>query len=99
MIHIKKGRSLRDVHHESDKAGVQDFVLLDNFQSEDAFIENLRKRFKNDLIYTYISNVVVSMNPYHELKIYEPEYIRIYQNVNLYELPPHMYVLNAIFYY
>jgi len=34
-----------------DRIGVQDFVLLEDFQSEDAFLENLRKRFKSSLIY------------------------------------------------
>lgn len=37
--------------HDRDRAGVQDFVLLENYQSEDAFIDNLRKRFKENLIY------------------------------------------------
>ena len=34
-----------------DRIGVQDFVLLEDFKSEDAFMENLRKRFKERLIY------------------------------------------------
>lgn len=34
-----------------DRVGVQDFVLLENYTSEAAFIENLRKRFKENLIY------------------------------------------------
>lgn len=37
--------------HERDRAGVQDFVLLENYQSEEAFIGNLKKRFQEDLIY------------------------------------------------
>lgn len=37
--------------HERDRVGVQDFVLLEDFQSESAFIDNLRKRFHEDLIY------------------------------------------------
>lgn len=37
--------------HERDRVGVQDFVLLEDFRSEAAFIDNLRKRFKEDLIY------------------------------------------------
>ncbi|EGD72824.1 MYO1C protein [Salpingoeca rosetta] len=89
----RHGRHLRDIHSEADNVGVQDFVLLEDFQSEDAFIENLRVRFQKDLIYTYISNVVVSVNPYHQLPIYTPDYISIYQNVNLYELPPHVFAL------
>lgn len=34
-----------------DKVGVQDFVLLDAYTSESAFLENLRKRFRENLIY------------------------------------------------
>lgn len=37
--------------HERDRVGVQDFVLLEDFESEAAFIENLRRRFKENLIY------------------------------------------------
>lgn len=40
--------------HERDRAGVQDFVLLENFTSEVAFIDNLKKRFQENLI--YVSN-------------------------------------------
>ena len=34
-----------------DRIGVQDFVLLEDFRSEDAFLENLRKRYNSGLIY------------------------------------------------
>lgn len=34
-----------------DRVGVQDFVLLHDHTSESEFIENLKKRFTNDLIY------------------------------------------------
>ena len=34
-----------------DRIGVQDFVLLEDFQSEEAFLENLRKRYNSGLIY------------------------------------------------
>lgn len=37
-----------------DRVGVQDFVLLENYTSEAAFIENLRKRFKENLIYVSV---------------------------------------------
>lgn len=34
-----------------DRVGVQDFVLLENHNSEAAFIENLRRRFRESLVY------------------------------------------------
>lgn len=76
-----------------DKVGVQDFVLLENFRSEDAFINNLCKRFNMEIIYTYIGSVVVSVNPYKPLGIYTQEAMEEYRGVNLYEMPPHIFAI------
>lgn len=38
-----------------DVVGVQDFVLLEDFNNIDAFIDNLRKRFRENLIYVRIT--------------------------------------------
>ncbi|XP_039257416.2 unconventional myosin-Ic-like isoform X2 [Styela clava] len=77
-----------------DRVGVQDFVLLENYTSENAFIENLRKRFSEKLIYTYIGSVLVSVNPYRPLNIYTPYHQEKYQGVNFYEMPPHVYAIS-----
>ena len=37
--------------HVRDRVGVQDFVVLENHTSETEFMENLQKRFKEELIY------------------------------------------------
>ncbi|ALC42993.1 Myo61F, partial [Drosophila busckii] len=79
--------------HERDRAGVQDFVLLENYQSEDAFIDNLRKRFQENLIYTYIGQVLVSVNPYKQLPIYSDAHIKEYRNKHFYEMPPHVFAV------
>ena len=39
---------------------------------------------------TYIGTVVVSVNPYKNLPIYNQDVIEKYRGENLYELPPHM---------
>ena len=36
---------------EQDNAGVQDSVLLEDYENESVFLDNLEKRFKKDLIY------------------------------------------------
>uniref|UniRef100_A0A3Q2YD77 Unconventional myosin-Ib n=2 Tax=Hippocampus comes TaxID=109280 RepID=A0A3Q2YD77_HIPCM len=72
--------------------GVGDMVLLEPL-SEDSFLENLRKRFDHNEIYTYIGSVVISMNPYRSLPIYTPEKVEEYRNRNFYELSPHIYAL------
>ncbi|TSO98497.1 Unconventional myosin-Ih [Bagarius yarrelli] len=76
-----------------DRVGVQDMVLLDAHNSETAFLDNLKKRFSEDLIYTYIGTLLISVNPYKELDIYSKRHMDIYMVVNFYELPPHIYAL------
>nr|CAD7442721.1 unnamed protein product [Timema bartmani] len=92
-----QGAMERDLHAR-DVVGVQDFVLLENYQSEEAFVDNLKKRFKANLIYTYIGQVLVSVNPYRNLNIYTTETIKEYQKVLFYEAPPHVFALTDIAY-
>ncbi|XP_039485218.1 unconventional myosin ID [Drosophila santomea] len=74
------------------EAGVQDFVLLDQVSME-KFMDNLRKRFQNGSIYTYIGEVCVSMNPYRQMNIYGPETIRKYKGRELFENAPHVFAI------
>ncbi|XP_077448132.1 unconventional myosin-Ic-like [Stigmatopora argus] len=76
-----------------DRVGVQDFVLLENHKSEAAFIENLRRRFRENLVYTYVGSVLVSVNPYKELEIYTKPQMERYRGVSFYEISPHIYAL------
>ncbi|XP_047185070.1 unconventional myosin-Ih [Scophthalmus maximus] len=75
-----------------DRVGIQDFVLLDE-TTEAAFLSNLNKRFSKDLIYTYIGTLLVSVNPYKELDVYNNKQMDLYMGVNFFELPPHIYAL------
>uniref|UniRef100_A0A1L8EGC1 Putative myosin class ii heavy chain n=2 Tax=Haematobia irritans TaxID=7368 RepID=A0A1L8EGC1_HAEIR len=79
--------------HERDRVGVQDFVLLENYQSDEAFINNLRKRFQENIIYTYIGQVLISVNPYKQLPIYNESDIKEYRNKHFYEIPPHVFAV------
>nr|XP_033794871.1 unconventional myosin-Ia isoform X3 [Geotrypetes seraphini] len=72
--------------------GVGDMVLLDPL-SEDSMIKNLKTRFNQNEIYTYIGNVVISINPYKPLPIYTLEKVEEYRNCNFYELKPHIYAI------
>lgn len=82
---------------EGPGCGKADFVLLDQVTMED-FMKNLQLRFEKGRIYTYIGEVLVSVNPYQELPLYGPETIAKYQGRELYERPPHLYaVANAAY--
>ncbi|CAL8281316.1 unnamed protein product [Gadus morhua 'NCC'] len=76
-----------------DRVGVQDLVLLEAHTSETALLDNLRKRFHENLIYTYIGTLLVSLNPYKELDTYSKKHMDTYMGVNFFELPPHIYAL------
>ncbi|XP_022782687.1 unconventional myosin-Ia-like isoform X5 [Stylophora pistillata] len=81
------GRSMLD-----NMVGVGDMVLLEPL-TEDSLIENLWDRYNNKDIYTYIGDVVVSINPYRKFNLYTPERITEYRSRNIYELPPHIYAI------
>ncbi|KAJ7991900.1 hypothetical protein DPEC_G00288660 [Dallia pectoralis] len=72
--------------------GKSDFVLLDEVNMEQ-FMENLKLRFEKGRIYTFIGEVVVSVNPYKQMEIYGKEAIDAYRGRELYENPPHLYAV------
>ncbi|XP_027625441.1 unconventional myosin-Ia [Tupaia chinensis] len=77
--------------------GVEDLVLLEPLDQE-SLIKNLQLRYENKEIYTYIGNVVISVNPYQQLPIYGPEFIAKYQDYTFYELKPHVFALANVAY-
>ncbi|XP_005879068.1 PREDICTED: unconventional myosin-Ia [Myotis brandtii] len=77
--------------------GVEDLVLLEPLE-EESMLKNLQLRYENKEIYTYIGNVLVSVNPYQQLPIYGPEFITKYQECTFYELKPHIYALANVAY-
>lgn len=46
-----------------DRVGVQDFLLLENHNSEAAFIENLRRRYREGLIYVRHTQAPAQLQP------------------------------------
>ncbi|XP_071844159.1 unconventional myosin-Ie-like isoform X1 [Apostichopus japonicus] len=75
------------------QAGVEDMVLLTKIQ-ENAIVENLKKRFNEDLIYTYIGPVLISINPFKQMPYFTDREVDMYQGAAAYENPPHIYALS-----
>nr|XP_046212342.1 unconventional myosin-Id [Oncorhynchus gorbuscha] len=78
--------------HGSLEFGKADFVLLDSVSLEE-FMANLKLRFEKGRIYTYIGEVVVSVNPYRAMNIYGRDTIEQYKGRELYERPPHLFAI------
>ncbi|KAM6364816.1 unconventional myosin-Ia isoform 2-T2 [Pluvialis apricaria] len=75
-----------------DAAAVGDLVLLDPL-TEESLLRTLQERFRRSDIYTYIGNVVISVNPYRSLPIYTPEKVQEYRNCNFFAVKPHIYAI------
>ncbi|XP_055066693.1 myosin IEb [Misgurnus anguillicaudatus] len=73
-------------------SGVDDMVLLSKI-SEDAITDNLKKRYMDDFIFTYIGSVLISVNPFKQLPYFTDREIELYQGAAQYENPPHIYAL------
>ncbi|KAM9851924.1 myosin IEb [Aulostomus maculatus] len=73
-------------------SGVDDMVLLAKI-SEDAITDNLKKRYMDDYIFTYIGPVLISVNPFKQLPYFTEREVELYQGAAQYENPPHIYAL------
>ncbi|XP_041863106.1 unconventional myosin-If [Melanotaenia boesemani] len=74
------------------QSGVDDMVLLSKI-NEDAIVENLKKRYMDDYIFTYIGPVLISVNPFKQMPYFTDREIELYQGAAQYENPPHIYAL------
>ncbi|NXA94148.1 MYO1A protein, partial [Melanocharis versteri] len=75
-----------------DAGAVADLVLLDPLTGE-SLVQTLQERFRRHDIYTYIGNVVISVNPYQSLPIYTPEKVEEYHNCSFFAVKPHIYAI------
>ncbi|XP_049629567.1 unconventional myosin-Ie [Suncus etruscus] len=73
-------------------SGVDDMVLLSKI-TENAIVENLKKRYMDDYIFTYIGSVLISVNPFKQMPYFGEKEIEMYQGAAQYENPPHIYAL------
>ncbi|SNX86354.1 probable Myosin I [Melanopsichium pennsylvanicum] len=80
------------------QAGVSDMTLLSKVTNE-AINENLQKRFQNAEIYTYIGNVLISVNPFRDLGIYTDKILQTYRGKNRLEMTPHVFAIAEGAYY
>ncbi|KAI9680100.1 MAG: class II myosin [Caeruleum heppii] len=80
------------------EVGVSDLTLISKI-SNDAINDNLKKRFENAEIYTYIGHVLVSVNPFRDLGIYTDAVLASYRGKNRLEMPPHVFAVAESAYY
>lgn len=68
--------------------------------NESTLLENLRQRFDAGHIYTYVGSILIAVNPFKFHPIYNPKYVRLYQNQRIRPiLPPHIFAIADNAYY
>ncbi|XP_049939192.1 unconventional myosin-IXa-like [Schistocerca serialis cubense] len=62
--------------------------------NEQTLLDNLKARFNGGHIYTYVGSILIALNPFKFHPIYNPKYVKLYQNRRLGpELPPHIFAV------
>ncbi|XP_069758507.1 unconventional myosin-IXAa isoform X2 [Narcine bancroftii] len=67
--------------------------------NENTLLDNLRNRFKQEKIYTYVGTILIAINPFKFLPIYNPKYVKMYDNHQLGKLEPHIYAIADVAYH
>ncbi|XP_073720873.1 unconventional myosin-VI-like [Misgurnus anguillicaudatus] len=64
------------------------------YLNEATLLNNIRVRYSKDLIYTYVANILIAVNPYFDIpKLYTPDAIKSYQGRSLGTMPPHVFAI------
>jgi len=70
-----------------------DNMIKLNDLNEPTILHNLRQRFIKDYIYTYVSSILVALNPFKLLPIYTPEVLDKYKDRGSRNQPPHIFAI------
>ncbi|XP_042297849.1 unconventional myosin-IXb-like [Sceloporus undulatus] len=79
----------------------EDFNDLCNLPNltETILLENLKRRFLKQKIYTYVGSILIAINPFKFLPIYNPKYVQMYENHQLGKLEPHIFAIADVAYH
>jgi len=92
QIHSASTRDSFEMKRSSLKRIVEDLTLLDNM-SAPLILNDLRRRFENEDIYTNVGTILISINPYERYDIYSDDVVRRYIKARMAnkEMPPHVF--------
>ncbi|XP_078385251.1 unconventional myosin-XVB [Cetorhinus maximus] len=79
-------------NHRLETKDVEDLSNLEEV-CESSVLLSLKRRFHRDIIYTYIGNILVSVNPYKHVGIYIKDRIKQFRRRDLSENPPHIFAI------
>ncbi|XP_034022241.1 myosin-IIIa isoform X1 [Thalassophryne amazonica] len=93
-IHTKKGSHMKS---QADPNAVEDLATLE-FLDENTVTEHLQNRYGKEQIYTYVGDILIAVNPFHNLEIYTPQYTKMYIGAKRTANPPHIFAVADLAY-
>ncbi|KAI4575053.1 hypothetical protein MJT46_004332 [Ovis ammon polii x Ovis aries] len=86
-MHTKRPYHVED----AEKYCLEDDLVNMEVLDEDTIIHQLQKRYVDLLIYTYVGDILIALNPFQNLSIYSPQFSRLYHGVKRASNPPHIF--------
>ncbi|CAG0903293.1 unnamed protein product, partial [Darwinula stevensoni] len=93
-LEIKNEKDLPPLRNPDILVGENDLTAL-SYLHEPAVLHNLQYRFnQHNAIYTYCGIVLVAINPYEDLAIYDTDTIMAYRGQDMANLDPHIFAVS-----
>jgi myosin heavy subunit len=89
VLDPKASQFCEECNPEAMDSQISDLVNISDL-NEMSILHNLRIRFKEDKIYTNISSILISVNPFKLLPLYTPAVLDSYRNGSR-GMPPHVF--------
>ncbi|KAM9391088.1 uncharacterized protein ACWYII_034144, partial [Salvelinus alpinus] len=77
--------------------GMEDMTQMEEL-NETTVLMNLKKRYDQELIYTYIGSILVSVNPYRMFNMYGTDVVLQYEGQGIADNPPHLFSIASVSY-
>ncbi|CAL1536312.1 unnamed protein product [Lymnaea stagnalis] len=71
---------------------VENLAMLEVLD-EEIIVNQLRNRYSQDEIYTYIGDILLAVNPFIALPIYTEEFVKMYMHAMKADNPPHIFAV------
>ncbi|KAG9401694.1 hypothetical protein AC1031_009552 [Aphanomyces cochlioides] len=96
LVHSKLEQIVHLRNDNDDFTDVPDLISL-QYLHEPELLYAVCNRYEHDLIYTYIGEILLSLNPFQRLDIYSHSDVRKYASASTHDssLPPHVFAIAA----
>ncbi|POM67518.1 Myosin-like protein, partial [Phytophthora palmivora] len=93
LLRAKMKKKMQDDDPSNGGANTFEDILQMSDLSEQSLLENLRRRYEHELIYTYVGHILIAINPYQQLDVYSERKMTEYYGKAMGMLPPHVFAL------